>query len=83
MLSSSNKYIAIKGIAGSDKATMLEQARLLYKSQGVNVIGMAFTGKAAEAMESETTIFSQTIHKYLNHLSPTTPHNSWNFSSVK
>lgn len=62
---------------------MLEQARLLYKFQEVNVIGMAFTGKAAEAMESETTISSQTIHKYLNHLSPTTPHNSCNYSFVK
>ena len=51
MLSSSNKYIAVEGIAGSGKTTMLEQAKLLYESQGVNVIGMAFTGKAAEAME--------------------------------
>lgn len=83
MLSSSNKYIAVEGIAGSGKTTMLEQAKLLYESQGVNVIGMAFTGKAAEAMESEATISSQTIHKYLNHLSPTTTHNSWDFSSVK
>ncbi len=83
MLSSSNKYIAVEGIAGSGKTTMLEQAKLLYESQGVNVIGMAFTGKAAETMESEAAISSQTIHKYLNHLSPTTPHNSWDFSSVK
>lgn len=83
MLSSSNKYIAVEGIAGSGKTTMLEQAKLLYEAQGVNVIGMAFTGKAAEAMESEAQISSQTIHKYLNHLSPTTPHNSWDFSSVK
>ena len=83
MLSSSNKYIAVEGIAGSGKTTMLEQAKLLYESQGVNVIGMAFTGKAAESMESEAAISSQTIHKYLNHLSPTTPHNSWDFSSVK
>lgn len=83
MLSSPNKYIAVEGIAGSGKTTMLEQAKLLYESQGVNVIGMAFTGKAAEAMESEAAISSQTIHKYLNHLSPTMPHNSWDFSSVK
>ena len=83
MLSSSNKYIAVEGIAGSGKTTMLEQAKSLYESKGVNVIGMAFTGKAAEAMESEAAISSQTIHKYLNHLSPTTSHNSWDFSSVK
>ena len=83
MLSSPDKHIAVEGIAGSGKTTMLEQAKLLYESQGVNVIGMAFTGKAAEAMESEAAISSQTIHKYLNHLSPTTPHNSWDFSSVK
>lgn len=83
MLSSSNKYIAVEGIAGSGKTTMLEQAKLLYESQGVNVIGMAFTGKAAEDMESEAAIFSQTIHKYLNHLFSNTSHYSWDFSSVK
>ena len=54
MLSSSNKYIAVEGIAGSGKKQLcFEQAKLLYEAQGVNVIGMAFTGKAAEAMESE------------------------------
>ena len=34
-------------------------------------------------MESEAAISSQTIHKYLNHNSPTTPYNFWNFSSVE
>lgn len=48
MLSVSNKYIAVEGTAGSGKTTMLEQAKLLYESQRVNIIGKAFTGKAAE-----------------------------------
>lgn len=50
MLSSPNKYIAIEGIAGAGKTTMLEQAKTLYKKHDVSVVGMAFTGKAAEAM---------------------------------
>ena len=83
MLSTSEKYIAIEGIAGSGKTTMLEQAKKLYQDQGVKVIGMAFTGKAAEAMETEAAIPSQTIHRYLNQLSPSTPHDTWDFSSVK
>lgn len=83
MLATSDKYVAIEGIAGSGKTTMLEQAKTLYDTQGVNVIGMAFTGKAAEAMESEAAIPSQTIHKYLNQLSPSTPHDNWDFSAVK
>ena len=83
MLSTSEKYIAIEGIAGSGKTTMLEQAKNLYQNQGVKVIGMAFTGKAAEAMETEAAIPSQTIHRYLNQLSPSTPHDTWDFSSVK
>lgn len=83
MLSTSDKYIAIEGIAGSGKTTMLEQAKNLYQEQGVKIIGMAFTGKAAEAMETEAAIPSQTIHRYLNQLSPSTPHDTWDFSSVK
>lgn len=83
MLSTSDKYVAIEGIAGSGKTTMLEQAKTLYDTQGLKVIGMAFTGKAAEAMESEAAIPSQTIHKYLNQLSPSTPHDNWDFSAVK
>ena len=83
MLSTSEKYIAIEGIAGSGKTTMLEQAKNLYQEQGVKIIGMAFTGKAAEAMETEAAIPSQTIHRYLNQLSPSTPHDTWDFSSVK
>lgn len=79
MLSTSEKYVAIEGIAGSGKTTMLEQAKNLYQEQGVKIIGMAFTGKAAEAMETEAAIPSQTIHRYLNQLSPSTPHDTWNF----
>ena len=83
MLSTSDKYVAIEGIAGSGKTTMLEQAKNLYQEQGVKIIGMAFTGKAAEAMETEAAIPSQTIHRYLNQLSPSTPHDTWDFSAVK
>lgn len=83
MLSSPNKFIAIEGIAGSGKTTMLEQAKILFEEQGVNVLGMAFTGKAAEAMKSEANIDSQTIHKHLNKLSPSTPQDTWDFSTVK
>lgn len=83
MLSSPNKFIAIEGIAGSGKTTMLEQAKILLEEQGVKVLGMAFTGKAAEAMESEACIGSQTIHKHLNKLSPSTTQDTWDFSTVK
>lgn len=83
MLSTSDKYVAIEGIVGSRKTTMLEQAKNLYQQQGIKVIGMTFTGKAAEAMETEAAIPSQTIHRYLNQLSSSTPHDTWDFSSVK
>jgi len=83
MLSSPNKFVAVEGIAGSGKTTMLEQAKILFEEQKVNVLGMAFTGKAAEAMESEAAIKSQTIHKYLNKLSPSMPQGTWDFSNVK
>lgn len=84
MLTSSQKYIAIEGIAGSSKTTMLEQAKKLYQEEGVNVVGMAFTGKAAEALETEANIDATTIHKFLNKLSTTTTdYNTWDFSTIK
>lgn len=84
MLSSPQKYIAIEGIAGSGKTTMLEEAKNLCNAEGVNIIGMAFTGKAAEAMETEAAIQSSTVHKYLNQISGSSQYqNQWNFSSVK
>lgn len=87
VLSSREKYIAIEGIAGAGKTTALKYVSDLLEDKGVTVKGMAFTGKTAEAMETEAQIDSATIHKFFTNLTNqrqkdlNDPH--WDFSRVK
>ncbi|MCI1749939.1 MAG: AAA family ATPase [Megasphaera cerevisiae] len=88
ILSNSEKFIAVEGIAGSGKTTMLEHAQMLLNIKNVKVVGMAFTGKAADAMKTEANIEASTIHRFLNQLDSNKStkaglKNSWDFSDVK
>lgn len=54
----------VVGFAGSGKTTSLEASNDAWKAMGYKVIGVAPTGKAAEAMEGSG-IRSMTLHKFL------------------
>ncbi len=67
-LSSSDRFYAIEGDAGSGKTFMLANVKELCDEKGIEVSGMSFTGKATDGMAQESQIDSKTVHSFLNKL---------------
>lgn len=65
MAASRDGVIGIEGYAGVGKTTMVSVANQYWEKEGFTVRGLAFTGKAAETLETEAGIKSQTIHSFL------------------
>jgi conjugative relaxase-like TrwC/TraI family protein len=65
ILTSRDKYVGIQGDAGTGKSTMLGAVRQQAQSEGYEVRGLAKTGKAAEELEKNAGIRSQTIDSFL------------------
>ncbi|MPL69286.1 ATP-dependent RecD-like DNA helicase [bioreactor metagenome] len=63
-----DKYLAIQGLAGTGKTYMLNYARQVLESDGYEVKGACFTGKAAQGLQTDAKIPSSTIHGLLNRL---------------
>jgi conjugative relaxase-like TrwC/TraI family protein len=55
----------IQGMAGTGKTTLLNEARHTWEASGYEVIGAAFTGKAARGLAEGAQIKSDTLHKTL------------------
>ena len=55
----------VSGMAGTGKTTMLRAALLAWESEGFAVWGAALGGKAAEGLEAEASIRSQTLQRTL------------------
>lgn len=87
MATLSTPYAAVQGYAGTGKTTMLRYAKEILDSNHVIVRGMAFTGKAAQAIRDESGIEAQTIHGFLTALTGKPPdsfiNSRWDFSQVK
>lgn len=83
----SGSYMAIQGYAGTGKTTMLQYAKEILDTEKVVVKGMAFTGKAAQAIRDESGIPADTIHGFLNKICNKSLSNpskfQWDFSTVK
>ena len=62
---SRDAVVAVQGYAGVGKTSMLSVANQVWERQGFSVQGLSFTGKAAETLQSESGIKSQTIHSFL------------------
>ncbi len=62
---SRDAVVAVQGYAGVGKTSMLSVANRVWERQGFSVQGLSFTGKAAETLQSESGIKSQTIHSFL------------------
>lgn len=68
ILVSNDKYIAVDGLAGTGKTTMLERMKWVADEQGITLRGVCFTGKAADGLQAESGIESTTVHSFLNKL---------------
>ena len=68
ILVSNDKYIAVDGLAGTGKTTMMERLKWIADEQGIEIKGVCFTGKAADGLQADSGIESTTIHSFLNKL---------------
>ena len=68
ILVSNDKYIAVDGLAGTGKTTMMERLKRIADEQGIEIKGVCFTGKAADGLQADSGIESTTIHSFLNKL---------------
>jgi ATP-dependent exoDNAse (exonuclease V) alpha subunit len=64
ILTSRDRYTGIQGDAGTGKSTMLGAVRQQAEREGYEVRGFAKTGKAAEELEKNAGIKSQTIDSF-------------------
>jgi len=68
ILVSQDRYLCVDGLAGTGKTTMMERLKWIADEYGIEIKGVCFTGKAADGLESESGIKSQTIHAFLNEM---------------
>lgn len=65
ILCSKDVIVGVNGYAGTGKTYMLEKVKDIAGSKGYELIGMAASASAANTLEKESGIKSQTIHKFL------------------
>jgi conjugative relaxase-like TrwC/TraI family protein len=65
VMTSHDRFVAVQGLAGTGKTTMLEGLNELAKASGYTVRGMAPTGAASKVLFQETGIGSDTVHMFM------------------
>lgn len=66
ILSSCDSLVIINGDAGTGKTTLLSEVNRCVNAENRQIIGLAYTGKAAAEIESASGIRSTTLHAFLN-----------------
>lgn len=64
-LTTHDKFVAVQGLAGTGKTTMLKGMRELAEEAGYKVRGMAPTGAASKVLARETGIESETVSMFM------------------
>lgn len=64
-LTSTDRYVAVQGLAGTGKTTMLRGLKDIAQDQGMTVRGMAITGSASDTLARETGIQSETLQMFM------------------
>lgn len=67
VLGTQDQFVAVQGDAGTGKtyAASAIQDFMALKNQSTEVIGLSFTGKAAQSLEEESGIASSTLHSFI------------------
>ncbi|NNM78041.1 conjugative relaxase [Sphingomonas sp. ID1715] len=65
LLASSDRIIAIQGVAGAGKSSMLAPAARLIEQSGGQVIGLAVQNTLVQMLQRETGIASSTVARFL------------------
>ena len=63
-----DRFLAIDGLAGTGKTTLMQRMKWIADDEGIEIKGLCFTGKAAAGLQDESGIESTTIHSFLNQL---------------
>lgn len=64
VLTTEDRYVAVQGLAGTGKTTMLKSLRELAQNEGYTVRGMAPTGAASKVLARETGIATDTVSMF-------------------
>jgi len=64
VLTTADRYVAVEGLAGTGKTTMLEALRELAQNAGYTVRGMAPTGAGSAVLARETGIATDTVSMF-------------------
>ena len=65
LLSSRDRIVAVQGVAGAGKSTMLKPAAEILREEGRNVLGLAIQNTLVQMLERDTGIPSVTVAKFL------------------
>ena len=70
MFASTDRIVAVQGVAGAGKSTVLEPAARLMEESGRKVIGLAVQNTLVRMLERETGIEAMTVTRFLKTHSP-------------
>ena len=65
-LTSEDRIVAVQGVAGAGKSTVLSAIARVAESEGKQVLGLAFQNKIAGALREETGIEATTVSSFVN-----------------
>jgi ATP-dependent exoDNAse (exonuclease V) alpha subunit len=65
LLSSNNRIVAIQGVAGAGKSTVLKPVADVLRAEGKTVMGLAVQNTLVQMLERETGIPSMTVARFL------------------
>jgi Ti-type conjugative transfer relaxase TraA len=67
-ITQSSRVTCVRGLAGTGKSYAMKIAKIAWQGEGLDVVGAALAGKAADGLEQSSGIKSQTLHSLLAEL---------------
>ena len=70
LLGSHNRIVAVQGVAGAGKSTVLRPVADIAREEGVQVLGLAVQNTLVQMLERDTGILSMTVSRFLRQHTP-------------